>query len=91
MGENSSSPVQADQLKPLSGALFPDFSRVKTYWIEVSQFLGKSPDQSGLAHSRWTCDEEVLFVRPHSLTLSGLDGRRLSILPLRGIPYVSID
>jgi hypothetical protein len=30
-------------------------------------------------------------VRPHSLTLFDLDGRRLSILPLRGIPYVSID
>jgi hypothetical protein len=36
MGENSSFPVQADQLKPLSGTLFPDFRRVKTYWIEIS-------------------------------------------------------
>jgi hypothetical protein len=36
MGEYSSPPVQADQLKPPSGTLFPNFSRVKTYWIEIS-------------------------------------------------------
>jgi hypothetical protein len=56
MGKNSSSPIQTAEAKPLAPPTLSDFGSKKSDWIQMPQFINKSPKNRGLARTRHAGD-----------------------------------